>query len=93
MGDEARAVRGSDQLLDQRVDRRALDPQQVAAARLVGGMRPPEFALLVAGRQRLRKQDDGHVEIKGIHAPLVLRGVDGAHPGGDAEPLQVLDDR
>src|ERR1700739_1214008 len=36
MGDEARPIRRADQLLDQLIDDLALDPEQVAAALLVG---------------------------------------------------------
>ena len=51
MGDQAGPVGRPDQLLDQFVDNLALDAEQVAAAGLVGGLRAPKVALLVAGRQ------------------------------------------
>ena len=53
-GDELVAVLGEDDLLDQRVDAGILDAGEVARALAVGGLRAPEFALLVAGRERLR---------------------------------------
>ena len=90
LGDEALSVRRLDQLFDERVDDLALDPDQVAAAGLVGRFRAPIFALLIAGRQRLAKGHHGHVVIEGLHPLLVLRRVDRAHPRGDPHPLEVL---
>src|SRR6185437_3508003 len=46
------AVLGEDDAVDQGVDRRILDADDVARTGLVGGLRTPEAALLVAGRQR-----------------------------------------
>src|SRR5215472_6004035 len=51
VGHQARPVGRVDQLLDQRVDNLAPDPDQVAAALLVGGLRALILALLVARRQ------------------------------------------
>ena len=53
-GDQLGAVLGEDDALDQRIDRRILDAGIVARAGAVGGLRAPDIALLVAGRQRLR---------------------------------------
>src|SRR5262249_4989523 len=88
--DQAGAVGGADQLLDQLVDDRALDPDQVAAAVLVGRFRTPEFALFVARRQRLAEHHDRHVVIEGLHPLFVLRGVDRAHMRADTHAFQVL---
>ena len=52
-GDQFVAVLGEDDALDQFIDRRILDADEIARAGLVGGLRTPEAALLVAGRQRL----------------------------------------
>src|SRR6266404_3357825 len=48
------AVLGKDYPLDQFVDRRILDADDVARAGLVSGLRAPIFALLVARRQGFR---------------------------------------
>src|SRR5262245_16919096 len=52
-GDQLVAVLGVDDAIDQRVDGLVPDPDQVARADDVGGLRSPVAALLVAGRQRL----------------------------------------
>ena len=88
--DEAGAVGRFDQLLDQFVDERALDAEEVAAALLVGRFRSPIVALLVARRQRLSEYLDGHVVVEGLHPFFVLRVVYCADPGGHAHAFQIL---
>ena len=78
-GDQFVAVLGEDHALDQRIDRRILDADQIARAGLIGGLRTPEAALLVAGRQRLAPGRDDDVEIPLPQPVLVLRGIDHAH--------------
>ena len=51
-GDEVGAALGENHLIDHRIDRRILDADQIERARLIGGLRAPIAALLVAGRQR-----------------------------------------
>ena len=55
---------------------------------IVGGLRTPEAALLVAGRQRLAPGRDDDVEIPLPQPVFVLRAVDHAHVHGHAEALQ-----
>src|SRR3569832_2543714 len=52
-GDELLAALGKDHAVDQLVDCLVLDADEVARARLLGRLRTPETALLVAWRQRL----------------------------------------
>src|SRR6476646_2704199 len=52
-GNQIIAVLGEDYALDQPVDCRILDANQIARTGLVGRGRTPEVALLVTGRQRL----------------------------------------
>ena len=87
-GDEIGAVLGEDDLIDHRVDRRIFDADQVVRAGLVGGLRTPIAALLVAGRQRLAPGRGDDVEIPVAQPVLVLRLVDRAHRHGDAEPVE-----
>ena len=87
-GDQLVAVLGEDHALDQRIDRRILDADQVARAGLIGGLRAPEAALLVAGRQRLAPGRDDDVEIPLPQPVLVLRGIDHAHVHRHADALQ-----
>src|SRR6516162_9145405 len=88
MSDDACPVGSLDQLLDQFVDDRTLDAEDIAAALLVGRRRAEKLALLVARRQRLRELRRRHVEIEGLHALFVLCDIDGAHPRGDPHPLE-----
>src|SRR5689334_12539411 len=78
-GNEIVAVLGEDDAIDERVDRRVLDADEVARAGAIGGLRAPEVALLVAWRQRLwpRRRDD--VVVPGAKTVLVLGRIDGAH--------------
>src|SRR5256885_2297922 len=46
-----------------------------------------------ASRERLAHGDDGHVEVEIAQALGVLRVIDTADAGSDADPLQVLDER
>src|ERR1700721_1711767 len=62
-GDELVAVLGEDHAVDQRIDRRVLDADEVLRSLLVGGRRAPEAALLVAWRKRLRPPLDDDVEV------------------------------
>ena len=78
-GDQFGAVLGEDDALDQRIDRRILDADEVARAGLIGGLRAPEAALLVAGRQRLAPGRDDDVVVPLPQPVLVLRGIDRAH--------------
>ncbi len=82
------AVLGIDDAVDQLVDGRILDADQIARAGNVGGGRAPIAALLVAGRQRLAPGGDDDVEVPLPQPVLVLRGIDRAHRDADAEPFQ-----
>ena len=46
---------------------------------MVGSLRTPETALLIAGRERLRPRRDDDIEIPLPQAVFVLRRVDHAH--------------
>ena len=85
-GDQFGTVFGKDHAIDQRIDRRVLDADQIARAGLIGGGRTPEAALLVAGRQRFTPGRDDDVEIPLPQPVLVLRGIDHArvHRHADA---------
>ena len=69
------------------------DPRVVAATRHARLFRSPVVALLVARRQGFAPDNHGHVEVKLLHALLVLRGVHGPDPRVHAEPLQILRER
>ena len=89
-GHELGAIRRGDDLVDQAVDGRVLDADDVGAGGRVGRGRTPVVALLVAGRERLAEGAHHHVEIEGLDALLELRVVHGAHRGVHAQPLQIL---
>src|SRR3569623_1979851 len=57
-GDELLAALGKDHAVDPRNDRRDLDADEVARARLIGRLRAPAAALLVPWRQRLAPGSD-----------------------------------
>ena len=81
---------GIDEPFDELVDRRVLDAGVVPRARPVGGLRAPVFALLIAGRQRLRPACPDDVEVVVLRAPRHLRRIDGAHEGPDAQLVEIL---
>ena len=87
-GDQLVAVLGENDAIDERIDRRVLDADQVARAGNIGGLRAPVAALLVARRQRLAPGGDDDVEVPLPHPVLVLRTIDGAHGDGHAEALE-----
>ena len=89
--DQLGAVRRVNELLEQLVDDRILDADFIAAAGHVRRLRPPEIALLVARRERLREQRGDHVEIKILAALLVLRRIDRPYRALDAKALQRFD--
>ncbi len=86
--DEIVAVLGEDHAIDQLVDRRILDADDVAGAGHIGSLRAPEFTLLVTGRQRLRPGRHDDVKIPGPQPVLILRGIDGADRHADAETFE-----
>src|ERR1700738_1031146 len=87
-GNQLGAILGEDYLVDERVDGRILDADQIARAGLIGGLRAPVGALLIAGREGLAPhRRDGIV----VPAPLtidVLRGIHGAYRDGHAKSLK-----
>src|SRR6516162_3220871 len=87
-GFEIAAIFREDDLLDHRVDRWILDADHIERAGLVGGLRAPETALLVTGRERFAPGESDDIEVPIAQPIFVLRLVDGAHCDRDAEPLQ-----
>ncbi len=81
------SVRRRNQRLDEFIDGGGADTGQILASGPFGRFRGPEVPLLVSRRSGLTPGVDDHVEIEAVHAATVLRGVDGAHPGIDANPL------
>ena len=63
-------------------------PITFSRARLIGRLRAPVAALLVAGQQRFSPGMGDDVEIPAAQPVLVLRLVDRAHRHGDAEPFE-----
>src|SRR5437879_11096054 len=88
--DEARAVGGRDDEVDELVDHRVADPGEVLAAGGAGRLRGPVVPLLVAGGERLGPDLDRHVEVEVLQPVLVLCGVNRATARGDAEPREAL---
>src|SRR5450759_268206 len=82
------AILCEDDLFNQRIDRGILDANRVSRGGLIGGLRSPEFPLLVAGRQRFSPLVDDHVEIEAAKPVLVLRVVDDADRGRHTDALQ-----
>ena len=87
-GFEIGAVLGENDLIDHRIDRRIFDADQIVGAGLVGRLRAPVAALLVAGRQRFRPRIGDDVEIPAAQPVLELRLIDGAHRDRHAEPFE-----
>src|SRR5262245_25745122 len=84
-GDEISPVLGQNDLADELVHGRVLDTDKIAAAWLVGSVRAPEVALLVARRLRLAERLYDDVEIELGKPRHVLRAVDGSQADLDAE--------
>ena len=72
------AVLGENHMVDQFVDGRVLDADQVAAAFAARGFRAPEIALLVARRVGLGEIADDDVVVEAVQPPCILRAVDHA---------------
>src|SRR6516162_5247148 len=87
-GNELGAIFAEDHALDQFIDGRILDANQIARARLVGSLRTPETALLIAGRERLGPGPDDDIEIPLPKPVFVLRSVDDAHVNFHARALE-----
>src|SRR5262245_30151746 len=87
-GDQLLSVLREDNALDELVDRRILDADEVARARVVSGFRTPELALLIAWRQRFGPSALGKIVIPFPQAVLVLRLIDVSHRDRHAQPLQ-----
>src|ERR1035437_9806531 len=87
-GLQVRTILGEDHLLDQPIHSRIPDADGVSRTGLIGGLRSPEFALLVAGRQRLCPLVDDNIKIEAAQPVLVLRIVDNADRCGDADAFQ-----
>ena len=65
-------IRRGDDKLDQFVDDGILDADRVTARLRIRACRAPEFALLVAWRQRLPESSYGYVEIEFLNPVLIL---------------------
>ena len=83
-GDQLGAILGEDYLVDQRVDGRILDADQIARAGLIRGLRAPIGALLVAGRERLAPHRCDGIVIPASLAIDELRLVHRTHRNGHA---------
>src|SRR5262245_7710889 len=88
-GNQLGAVLGKDDPVDQLVDGRVLDADDVGAGLLVGGRRAPEVALLVARGFRLMEGAHDDVKIELAETTLELCAVNGAQADVDAELLQL----
>ena len=87
-GDQLVAVLGEDDALDQLVDRRVLDADQVARAGLSAACEPQKPRCSLPGDSDSPHEADDDVEVPLPQPVLVLRGIDGAHGHRHAEPLQ-----
>ncbi len=76
-------------MVDELVDGRVLDADEVAAAFPACRFRAPEIALLVAGGIGLGEVADHDVVIEDVQAPRILGGVHHADGALDAELLEV----
>src|SRR6202022_978521 len=63
---------------DQRINRGILDADAISRAGWIGGLRSPEFPLLIAGRERFSPLVDDDIEIEAAQAVLILRIVNNA---------------
>src|SRR4029078_10156281 len=87
---ERRSVARRDDMLDQSVDRRVVDADQVAGAGLIWSSGGPKFSLLVAGGKRLRPYRHDDVVVTLPQAVFVLDGVDQACRNRDAQIAQSI---
>src|SRR5690606_21829936 len=90
-GDQLLAVLGVDDLVDQSIDDRVFDAGDIARTRRVGRLAAPVVALLVAGRFALREARGDRLEFESLVTLDVLRRVDDAQRGINAETPERLD--
>src|SRR5216683_6656449 len=77
--DQLLSAFGEDHAVDELIDGRILDADEIARADLVSGFRAPKFALFVAWRKRFGPRTDNEIVIPVPLAVLVLRVVDISH--------------
>ena len=87
------AVVGADDLVDQRVDRRAGDAGKIVRSLGCGRLRGEERPQAIARRGRHAEPLHGHVEIEILDPGAVLHGVDNTQGRLDAERGEILDVR
>ena len=74
-----------DHQIDQPIDSRVLNADEIAAPRSVGSATAPVIALFVARRQGLRQRNTDHIVVEILDPIFVLRRIDNTNAGLDAD--------